>query len=108
MRRSCSQKSSMAVDIHIMDKAGLFTPARHDQVVVMINDALDKRNDHGHENTVWVYARNSDKESPHLYLIGDMLVSAALQNLDMNALQAVDSKADLLLNTGAEVLGLRV
>ncbi len=74
----------------------------------LCQQALDKRNDHGHGNTVWVYARNSDEESPHLYLIGDMLVSAALQNLQMNAFQAVDAKADFLLNTGAEVLGLRV
>ncbi len=66
--------------------------------------ACETQDDEGFEKTMWVYGRDSDEETPHIYLIGSKLVSSALGVLGKNAFEAVGESSRKLLALGGEVL----
>ena len=70
--------------------------------------ALETKDEAGFDKTAWVYGRDSDEETPYIYLIGRKLVNAALSILTKNAFEAVAEDSQTLLALGKDGLGLNV
>jgi Predicted Zn-dependent protease (DUF2268) len=70
--------------------------------------ACGTQDDEGFEKSLWVYGRDSDEETPYIYLIGSKIVSSALGVMDKNAFEAVGESSRKLLGLGSETLMLDV
>jgi hypothetical protein len=68
--------------------------------------ACAAQHDESSEKTAWVYGRDSDEETPYIYLIGRKLVTPALATLNKNAFEAVGESSQTLFEFGSKALGL--
>ena len=75
-------------------------------LVKLCRQACETQDDAGFEKSMWVYGRDSDEETPYIYLIGAKLVSSALDVLDKNAFEALGESSRNLLGLASKALML--
>jgi Predicted Zn-dependent protease (DUF2268) len=78
----------------------------NEALLKLCRKACETQDDEGYEESKWVYGRDSDEETPYIYLMGSKLVSSALGVLDKNAFEAVGESSRKLLGLGSEALML--